>query len=179
VSFLRANKPVWQLEVIHYEPGPLATEAADAVADTRLVLHLLDLERKGRPPRSRRESLLRAMRRITDAVALTREERLTLHREGYVWAVELGRWDDAAIAALDTRYLALRPGMIELLGSPCDAAGETRWARLARAGGAPAVAVAQARKTIGHHANRLGVFAEAEAILHYLLFRLDTDQEQA
>jgi hypothetical protein len=32
---------------------------------------------------------------------------------------------------------------------------------------------------LDRHANRLGVFAEAEAILHYFLFRLDEDRGHA
>jgi hypothetical protein len=178
VSFLRSNKPDWRLEVIHYDPGPLAPDAADAVADSALVLHILDLERQGKAPRSRRELLLRAMRRVTDGVALTPQERLKLHREGYVWAVELGRWDDAAVAGLERRFLTQRDGIAALVASPCDAASETRWERLARADGPSEAAVTQARTAIALHANRLGVFAEVEAILHYFLFRLDNDRKR-
>jgi hypothetical protein len=178
-SFLRVNKPDWRLEVTHYDPGPLAPDAADAVADSALVLQFLDLERRGKAPRSRRELLLRSMRRVTDGVALAPQERLKLHREGYVWAVELGRWDGAAVAGLERQFLTQRAGIAALLASPCDAASETRWKRLARADGPSEAAVTQARTTIGLHANRLGVFAEVEAILHYFLFRLDSDQKRA
>jgi hypothetical protein len=173
VSFLRANKPVWRLEVIRHDPGSLTSDAADAVADSALVLHLLELERRGTAPRSRRELLLRAMRCITVAFALTREQRQGLHREGYLWAVELGRWDDEGVAALERRFLEARDGIAALLASPCDPDSEHRWASLAP--GPAETGVERARRTIGHHANRLGVFAEAEAILHYFLFRLDAE----
>jgi len=179
VSFLRANKPVWRLEVVRHDAEFLAADAADAVADSALVLELLALERDGKLPRPRREILLRAMRRVTDGLALTREERRTLHREGYAWAVGLGRWDDAGIAALETRFFTLRDGVTALLESPCDPASEDRWDLLARGAGSSEAAVEQARKAISRHANRLGVFAEAEAILHYFLFRLDTFPDQA
>ena len=177
VSFLRASKPVWRLEVIRYAAGPLAPHEADAVADSELVLTLLALDRAGSLDRSRRELLLRAMRRVSDGLALTRRERLKLHEAGYIWAVEAGRWDGAGIAALERRSSALRDGMAALLASPCDPASERRWKLVSRPGGSSEAAIEQARKAIGHHANRLGVFAEAEAILHYFLFRFDTDRE--
>jgi hypothetical protein len=173
VSFLRANKPVWRLEVTRHEGEVLAPAAADAVADSSLVLDILARERQGRPLRSRREILLRAMRRVTDELALARDERRALHRQGYVWAVELGRWDDEAVAALDRKFEVERDGIVALLAARCDPAGEKRWALLARPTGPPGDAVDLGRQTIGFHANRLGVFAEAEAILHYFLYRLD------
>ena len=174
VSFVRANKPEWRLEVTLHGRDALTPDAAEAVADCALVLALLGLERDGRPVGSRREILLRAMRRITDGLALSRDERVALHREGYIWALELGRWDDAGIAAAGARFVGMRERLTELLASPCDPASEQRWALLARPDGPPETAIKKARETIRLHANRLGVFAEAEAILHYFLFRLDT-----
>jgi hypothetical protein len=179
VSFLRANKPVWRLEVIRHDALSPASDAADAVVDSALVLKLLALERDGRLPRSRRELLLRAMRRVADGLALTREERRILHRDGYVWAVDLGRWDQAAMAALERRFMTTRDGVTALLATPCDPESEDRWGMLARGANSSDVVVEQARKTMSRHANRLGVFAEAEAILHYFLFRLDTYRQQA
>jgi len=169
VSFLRANKPTWRIEVTRHEP-PLAEDALDAVADTRLVLSLLPGDRP------RREIVLRAMRRATDALGLGRDERLRLHHEGFAWAVALGRWDDAGRRALDAKLASQREGIEALLAAPCDPASEARWARLSAGPGDP---IAAARRAIGHHANRLGVFAEAEAILHYFLFRLDSDGARA
>lgn len=177
VSFLRVNKPVWRLEVVRYGGGTLPPEAADAVADSALVLDLLASERHGAPPRPRRELLLRAMRRVADGFALSPEHRRTLHRDGYVWAVELGRWDEADIAVLEERFLAQRDGIVALLTSPCDPRSEERWRLLSRGAGPTEGGIESARKTIGRHANRLGVFAEAEAILHYFLFRLERNQE--
>jgi len=173
LSFLRANKPDWRIEVIR------DAEDADAVADTALVLDLLALDRDGRLPRSRREIVLRAMRRITDGLTLTIDERRRLHGTGFRWAVELGRWDDGGIEALARRYDDLRDGLVALLSSPCDPASEARWRLLRREPGPPEAVIDQARRAISHHANRLGVFAEAEAILHYFLFRLDTGANEA
>ena len=149
------------------------------MADSALVLQLLALEREGKLLRSRRELVLRAMRRVTDGLAMTRHDRVALHQKGYAWAVELGRWNDADIAALDRRFATQRDGITALLASPCDPLSESRWALLGRCDGPAEAALEQARRTIGHHANRLGVFAEAEAILHYFLFRLDVDSESA
>jgi len=174
VSFLRANKPDWRLEVTRHDAGVLAPDDADAVADSALVLHLLAVEQDGSPAGPRRELLLRAMRRVADALALTPEERRALHREGYQWAVELGRWDEADVATVETRFREFRDGMVARIASPCDPASEARWARLAWERNPAETAVSRARRIIGHHANRLGVFAEAEAILHYFLFRLDS-----
>jgi hypothetical protein len=179
VSFLRANKPVWRLEVVRHDASSLAQIAADAVADGALVLRLLALEREGRLPRTRREILLRAMRRVADGLALTPAERRTLHRDGYLWAVALGRWDDDAMAALELRFREMRDGLTALLATPCDPESEARWGLLSRAPGSSEAAVDQARETIRCHANRLGIFAEAEAILHYFLFRLDTLPDEA
>jgi hypothetical protein len=179
VSFLRANKPAWRLEVVRYDAASLAPDAKDAVADSLLVLKHLALEREGASIRSRREILLRAMRRVGDGVALTLGERVTLHRDGWRWAVDLGRWDDAGMAALERRFIELRDGVEALLATPCDPESEARWRLLTRAPGGSPAAVVQARTTIGHHANRLGIFAEAEAILHYFLFRLDTFPDRA
>jgi len=174
VSFLRLNKPEWRLEVIRHRSDPLAPDATEAVADSGVVLALLALERQGRLIRSRRELLLRVMRRVADGVALSRDERVALHREGYLWAVELGRWDDAGIAAAGTRFVAMRDQLTALLALPCDPVSEKRWALLRRPDGPPETAIEKARESIRRHANRLGVFAEAESILHYFLFRLDT-----
>ena len=178
VSFLRANKPVWRLEVIRHDASTLAPDASDAVADSTLVLHLLALERDGKPTRPRREMVLRAMRRVADGFVLTPDERIALHRGGYAWAVELGRWDDAGIAALEKRFLTLRDGLCALFDSPVDTKSEDRWRLVARGPGEPLAVIERARKTMSHHANRLGVFAEAEAILHYFLFRLDSESKQ-
>jgi hypothetical protein len=116
------------------------------------------------------------MRRVADGFGFARDDRVALHRGGYVWAVELGRWDDTDLAALEARFLALRDGIVALLQSPCDPRSEERWRLLDRDAAAPARGLDDARRTIDRHANRLGIFAEAEAILHYFLFRLDDDR---
>jgi len=179
ISFLRVNKPTWALEVTRHGPGALGADAADAVADSALALHFLAEERAHRLPRSRRELVLRSMRRVTAALELSPEERRALHREGYHWPVALGRWDDVAVDALERRFQSLRDELVALLAAPCDPESEARWALLARPSRASESAIALARRTMDHHANRLGVFAEAEAILHYFLFRLDSIPEEA
>lgn len=174
VSFLRANKPVWHLEVKRYGPEPLDADAADAVADSTLVLSLLAKQRDEPTVRSRRELVLQSMRRITTALDMSLDERRALHRAGYDWPIALGRWDDDAIAALERRFVSLRDGLSALVTAPCDPECEARFSRLVRPPGPAAGVIDFARRTMDHHANRLGVFAEAEAILHYFLFRLDS-----
>lgn len=171
VSFLRANKPGWCLEVTRYAGGALPPDDADAVADSALVLELLARERAGHPVAQRREIVLAAMGTIARRLEMSGEEVRAWHREGYAWAVRLGRWDDAGIAALEARFAALGDGIDDLLRRPLDPKVEARWSLVSRPSGSSEGAVTAARTWLSSHANRLGVFAEAEAVLHYLMFR--------
>jgi hypothetical protein len=83
------------------------------------------------------------------------------------------------MAALERKFLTQLDGLTALRAIPCDPESEARWRLLTRPPGSSESAVLLARRVIGHHANRLGVFAEAEAILHYLLFRLDSLPDEA
>ena len=171
ISFLRANKPAWGIELTRHTL-PLEPAETDAVADSALVLERLRLEAEGNGVRPRREWVLLAMREVASGLTLSAEERLRWHREGYAWALELGRWDDAGIAALEARFDALRDGLVALFETTPDPVAQARWSLLERPPGDPARAIEEARRLVSHHANRLGVFAEAEAILHFLVFRL-------
>lgn len=170
VSFLRANKPDWRLEVVRHS-GRLEADEADAVADSALALELLRCEGEGRPVSPRRELVLTAMEQIARRLELTDDERRAWHYNGYAWALRLGRWDDAGIAALEGRFEALRAGIDALLSGDVDSRIAARWSLVSRPAGTSADAVAAASKLLSLHANRLGVFAEAEAILHFLMFR--------
>jgi len=170
VSFLRANKPNWRLEVTRYSGTPNSAEA-DAVADTALVLDLLARERAGHPVAQRREIVLVAMETVARRLRLSPAEERDWHRAGYTWALRLGRWEDAGMAALEARFAALRAGIDELLRAPLEQTQENRWSGVFRREGSSESVVAAAQSLLSSHANRLGVFAEAEAILHYLMFR--------
>ena len=108
-----------------------------------------------------------------ERLGLTAEERTRWHREGYVWAIDLGRWDQAGMTALESRFDALRDSLVALFETAPDPAVRNRWSLLERPPGESARAIEEARRIVSHHANRLGVFAEAEAILHFLVFRLE------
>ena len=182
-SFFRAIKPDWHLEVIRHDP-PRAFDAEDAVRDSAFVLDLIRLERAGRLSRSRREILFAGIAVATDALGLDSAQRMSLHEEGFRWAIELGRWDAVAQAGMEARFQALREGLGTLAagalaGEPAAWGGDeaaalamARWHRLRRRDVAPADAATEARRRLAHHGNRLAVFAEPEAILHYFMFRL-------
>jgi len=170
VSFLRSNKPTWCLEVTRYS-GVLEPADADAVVDTALVLDLIARERAGHPVAQRREIVLVAMHLVARQLGLSAEETLAWHREGYAWALRLGRWDDTGIVALEARFGTLRRGIDDLLRAPVDRKLEARWSVASRPAANSTEVVTAARSLLSSHANRLGVFAEAEAILHFLMFR--------
>lgn len=181
-SFLRAIKPDWRIEVYrHAVPGN--PEDADAVADSAFVLALLRLEREGRAARTRREVMLASMAVVTELLLPASDERRALHDDGFRWAVANGRWDATARAGLESRFLALREGIAAAVagarryhaaawgGAEVAAAARERWSRPVqhkRGGSIPT-----ARILLARHANRIGVFAEPEAILHYFSFRLE------
>ena len=181
-SFLRAIKPDWRLIVVSHAE-PLTSEAADAVADSRAAIAIIRLDREGRVARSRREIAFASIVRALHVLALTADERLALHEEAYRWPIEIGRWDAVAVAGLESKFLALHEGLASLTesaraGAP-DAWGgpeATRAAleRWARVGPDPMGSdrIGAARRLLARHENRLGVFAEADAVLHYFLFRL-------
>lgn len=181
-SFLRAIKPDWRIEVYRH-PVPGSPEDADAVADSAFAATLLRLERDGRVARTRREVMLASMAVVTERLLPSSDERRTLHDDGFRWAVANGRWDATARAGLESRFLGLRDGLAAAVagarrydpsawgGTEVAAAARERWSRSPqheRGGPIPA-----ARFLLARHANRIGVFAEPEAILHYFLFRLE------
>jgi hypothetical protein len=182
-SFFRAIKPGWHLEVIRHDP-PRAFDAEDAVRDSAFVLALVRLERAGRLSRSRRELLLAGMAAATEALGIDPARRMSLHEDGFRWAIDLGRWDAVARTGMEARFQALREGLGSLVsgavaGEPAAWGGDeaaslamARWHRLRRRDEAPAEAAGEARRRLAHHGNRLAVFAEPEAILHYFMFRL-------
>lgn len=181
-SFLRAIKPDWRLIVVRHAP-PRDFAADDAVADSAAVLALIRLEREGRVARTRRELAFASIVRVLEVSGVPREERLGLHRQAYVWPIEIGRWDENAVRGLERRFRELEPGLVALAasaragaedawgGPEATAVALARWSRVASfpAGGD---SIGAARRLLARHENRLGVFAEPDAILHYFLYRL-------
>ena len=181
-SFLRANKPDWALELTTHTL-PLDAEATEAVRDSAAALQVLRLDRDGVLERSRREVVIASLACADSVSGRDRAARAALHREGYRWAIEAGRWDAEALSGLERRYQTLA----DALGDLVDRAGRHD----AEAFGHPSAAEELTRRwrvavpreisleTLRHHANRLGVFAEPAAILHYFLYRLSGGPAEA
>ena len=181
-SFLRAIKPDWRL-IVTAHPEPLTPESTDSVADSLAAAEIVRLDLDGRVSRSRRELAFASIARALAVLGLAAGEREALHREAYRWPIEIGRWDAVAVRGLEEKFQALRNGLEALSeaaragradawGGPEPArAALARWAR-ARAIDPEPDRIGSARRLLARHENRIGVFAEADAILHYFHHRL-------
>ena len=175
VSFLRANKPSFRL-LVETHALPLDAGAEDAVADSDAAFRIVRLDLEGRLGRSRREVVLASFVWAVGASGASDEDRKGWHRAGYHWAVDNGRWDREAIAALEKRFdeqaaslatfvEAARRGDDDAFGGEhARQAIVERWSGRATPASLP--------EALDRHANRMGVFAEPAAILHYFLWRL-------
>ena len=175
VSFLRANKPTWRL-LVESHALPLDASSEDAVADSDAALRIIGLDVEGRLGLSRREVVLASFAWAVAASGASDEDRKSWHRAGYHWAVDNGRWDATAVAALQARFdeqaaslaafvQAARRGDDDAFGGEhARQAIVERWSGRATPASLP--------EALDRHANRLGVFAEPAAILHYFLWRL-------
>jgi hypothetical protein len=169
VSFLRANKPSWRLLVDTYTP-PLDPATEDAVLDSDAAITVVGLDVEGKLGRSRREIVLASFAwAAADSAA---------HRAGYHWAVDNGRWDETAVAALAKRFEVQAESLAAFVAAARRGDDDPFGGAIARRaiverwrGRATAVSLPEA---LDRHANRLGVFAEPAAILHYFLWRLTT-----
>jgi hypothetical protein len=170
LSFVRANKPEWQLEITRYTRGVPTRDAAEAVADSALVLELLREEQEGHPVEARREIVLRAMELLARRLQLAPTECRRWHEDGYTWAIQLGRWDEQAVVALERRFEESREGIDALLAAPADPRIAARWDKVVRPMSSKG-RIDAAQALLSSHANRLGVFAETEAILHFFMYR--------
>ena len=175
ISFLRANKPTWRL-LVENHTSPLDAAVEDAVADSDAAFRVIGLDLEGWLGRSRRELVLASFAWAVAASGAGADDRASWHRAGYHWAVDNGRWDREAIAALEARFdeqAASLAAFAEAARRGDDDAFGGEHARLAIVerwrGRATAVSLPEA---LERHANRLGVFAEPAAILHYFLWRL-------
>jgi hypothetical protein len=175
VSFLRANKPEWRILVEAYMP-PLSPDQEDAVADSEAAFRIIRLDLDGVLGRGRREIVLASFVWALAHSGASGEERRQIHLAGYRWAVDGGRWDPAAVQALQTRFArdeSALAGFVEAASRGDESAfGGPEAARVLFERWRGRVDIANLREALDRHANRLGVFAEPVAILHYFLWRL-------
>jgi thiopeptide-type bacteriocin biosynthesis protein len=162
--------------------------------DSLPCLDLLADESAGRVARSRREVSLLLTERLLDLFGFDRQRRIAFHRSAYAWALEQGRWDADSLRLLEARYAEVRQGLAELAGaSPQDAFGGREPARraaewseatrpwidallAAHAAGRIAKELHALAWSYAHlQCNRLGIPADAEAILRFFMQRLHED----
>jgi hypothetical protein len=163
--------------------------------DSLAALAVLENDVGGESSPSRAEWSLLVVEGLLDRFSLSDEDRLEFYREGFQWAVEMGRWDKGVLAALEGKYQAEADALGALLDHAAKPASldalwkNARAVRIARscldAQGAPIAAiVAQAgtgrldrtlRQIAGFavrgHSNRLGIHATQEAVMRYLVWR--------
>jgi thiopeptide-type bacteriocin biosynthesis protein len=159
--------------------------------DSLACFDLIEAEAQGELARSRREWSLLFTERFLDLFGLTAADKVAFYHFGHQWALREGEWGDDDLAALDTKYETLAPGIAALIGAPdVDALwGGTRPAAIARGALEATAPVAQAVRagladgsitqepiyllwSYAHmHANRLGISSTAEAILRYFMWR--------
>jgi hypothetical protein len=175
VSFLRANKPTWRL-LVERHAVPLDPEAEDAVADSAAAIEIVRLDLAGSLPRTRREIVLASFAWALANAGASEADRRRIHHAGYRWAVDNGRWDAVALEGLEARFLAQEEALTRFVaaaqrgdhdafgGAAAHRAIVDRWRGRAT--------VPRLGNALDRHANRLGVFAEPAAILHYFLWRL-------
>jgi thiopeptide-type bacteriocin biosynthesis protein len=163
--------------------------------DSLACLDLIDAESRGELAKSRREYSLLYVERFLDLMGFDRETRIAYYAFAHSWPITDGTWTNDDMDALDRKFQALEPGLVELIGQGRET--ESAWggaapARIAarcldatrpvvdellahhRAGRIPADIVNLAWSYTHMHCNRLGIDAMPEAILRYFMWRLYT-----
>jgi thiopeptide-type bacteriocin biosynthesis protein len=166
--------------------------------DTLACLDWMEAESRGEVTRSRRELSLLMTDRLLDLLRFGAAERLAFYKLGHAWPLERGLWKDEDLEALERRYQALRPGLLDLLGGRTASDPVTLWGGAASARIAEsclerlrpvAEAWIEARSagrldtdwqhlvwSLAHvHSIRLGVDSEPEAILRFFMYRYHQD----
>jgi thiopeptide-type bacteriocin biosynthesis protein len=166
--------------------------------DTLACLDLLAAEARRAASRSRREYSLLFTERLLDLLDFDRAARVAFYRHGYAFQIDLGRWQDDDLEALDRHYSSIRDDLLALVSAESARDPQALWggadpARIAArclADSAPLLdelreGVASGR--IGRpladlvwyvthlHANRLQIEANAEAIVRYFMHRLHAE----
>lgn len=165
--------------------------------DTLACLDLIQADARGLLAKTRREFSLVLTERFLDLLHFGRPQRIAFYRFAYSWAIELKAWEPDDLKLLEERYHSLKAGLADLLGVQWSAP-ETQWggaepARIAAAclsAMGPLVdellvahAAGRIQQDLVHlawslthmHCNRLGVDANAEAILRFFMHRLHED----
>jgi len=165
--------------------------------DSLACLELIDAEHRGGFAKTRREYSLLFVEKFLDLMGLDRDARIAYYAFAHSWPIDDGTWSKDDLAALDAKYRALEPGLVELLRGeqsrdPVAAWGGDEPARIAarclaaskpvldeltsrhRAGAIPQEPIHLAWSYTHMHCNRLGIDAMPEAILRYFMWRLYT-----
>jgi thiopeptide-type bacteriocin biosynthesis protein len=165
--------------------------------DSLACLALIDAESRGGLAKTRREYSLLYVERFLDLMGFDREARIAYYAFAHSWPKDDGTWNEDDLRALDEKFRALEPGLLDLFrgGQSRDAAaqwGGEEPARIAADGLAasrPIVEELRSQHRAGRigqelvhlawsythmHCNRLGIDAMPEAILRYFMWRLHT-----
>lgn len=168
--------------------------------DTRACFEFLRAEADGLVQRTRREWCLLMTERYLDALGFDRARRIAFYRHSWRFEVDLGRWQDDELNALDRHFASIREDLLDLFvgGRRLDAAllwGGDAPARIAHsfldsvnpllatlradrgAGGVRKNPIELAWSLTHMHCNRMQVEADAEAILRYFMFRLHEQED--
>ena len=124
----RAEWTRYEREVERYG-GEEGMDLAETIYlhDSLACLEWLRLEREGKLGRSRREIALLMAERYADFLGLEGTERARFYQFGYVWAREMGTWEDEDLAKLEARYRQIEPAMREMLEGELSRDPETLW----------------------------------------------------
>jgi class I lanthipeptide synthase len=165
--------------------------------DSLAALSLVDVEGRGGFHKTRREWSLLFTERFLDLFGFDRDTRTEFYRFSHSWAIKDGDWGEQDMRALDAKFEALKPGLTALLagGDGDEAWGGEEPARIARgaldatrpyadqvtaglrSGAIPQDPIYLVWSYTHMHANRLGIWAMAEAIVRYFMWRLYSDTE--
>lgn len=178
--------------------GPAGMQLAERIffVDTLACLELIEAEGRGALAKTRREYSILFVERFLDLMGFDAATRIAYYAFAHSWPIDDGTWTADDLHALDAKYRALEPGLVDLLS------GEQSRSEAAWGGAEPARIAARclestrplADKVIrGHrdgtiqadwirlvwsythmHCNRLGIDAMPEAILRYFMWRLYT-----
>jgi thiopeptide-type bacteriocin biosynthesis protein len=165
--------------------------------DSLASLDLIDAESRGVLAKTRREYSLLFVERFLDLMGFDRDTRIAYYAFAHSWPITDGTWNDGDLRALDAKFEALEPGLVDLLRGDQSRDPATQWggeepAGIAarcldacgvaveelksrhRAGAIPQDLVNLAWSYTHMHCNRLGIDAMPEAILRYFMWRLYT-----
>lgn len=165
--------------------------------DSIAALALIEAESGGTLTKTRREYSLLFVEKFLDAMGFDRDARIAYYAFAHSWPIDDGVWGEDDLRALDAKFRALEPGLVELLRGEQSRDPIAQWggeepARIAaaslaasqpvidevtslhRAGEIRQELIPLAWSYTHMHCNRLGIDAMPEAILRYFMWRLYT-----